>query len=162
MTTKVLVTYATKLGSTAEVAQTIGETLSQQGASVDILLIQDVTEVSGYDVVIIGSAIRMGSWLPEAVNFVKRYKEKLNQVPTSIFSVHILNQEDTPESQKERQAYTAPIHEILNPRSETFFTGKIESDQLSFFERLLFKAVKSPSGDFRDWEAIQGWALDQA
>jgi menaquinone-dependent protoporphyrinogen oxidase len=158
MSQKVLITYATKLGSTTEVARAIGETISKKGIAVDVLPIKDVAELSGYDAVIIGSAIRMGSWLPEAVNFVQQNRDQLNKVSTRIFSVHILNQGDSPESQKERQAYTAPLHKLISPEDEAFFSGKIDPSQLKFVERLLFKAVKSPNGDFRDWEKIQNWA----
>lgn len=161
MPQKILVTYATKLGSTTEVVQQIADTISQTGSSVDVVPIKADIEVSDYDIVIIGSAIRMGKWLPEAVNFVKQHQNKLNQIPTSIFSVHILNQGDNPEDKKERQAYTTAVREILHPESEAFFAGKINATQLGFFERLLFKAVKSPDGDFRDWGTIQNWAMGQ-
>ena len=161
MSQKVLITYATKRGSTTEVAQAIGETISKKGIDVSILPIKDVADVSGYDAVFIGSAIRMGSWLPEAVSFVKQHQDALNKVPTKIFSVHILNQGYQPESQKERTTYTAQVRAIINPEDEAFFAGKIDPSQLKFVERLLFKAVKSPDGDFRDWNKIQQWAIAQ-
>ena len=69
---KYLVTYATKLGSTNEIARVIGETISQKGIMVDVTPIQNVTTISNYAKIIIGSAVRMGSWLPEAMNFVKK------------------------------------------------------------------------------------------
>lgn len=158
MTEKILVTYATKLGATAEVAEAIGETISKKDAHVDVSPIKDATNISAYDRVVLGSAIRMGQWLPEAVQFAKRHQDHLNQIPVSIFTVHILNLGDDAESERERQAYTKPIREILTPSAEAFFAGKIDPAQLNFFERLLFKAVKSPSGDLRDWTAIQSWA----
>ena len=158
MDKKYLVTYATKLGSTTEIARVIGKTISQKGIMVDVTPIQNVTTISNYAKIIIGSAVRMGSWLPEAMNFVKKQQNHLKNIPTAIFTVHILNQGDDPESEKERLAYTIPIREIVAPKTEAFFPGKIDSAELSFLERLLFKAVKSPSGDFRNWEEIQDWA----
>ena len=162
MSQKVLITYATKLGSTTEVAHAIGKTISEKGIAVDILPIEEVAGISSYSIVIIGSAIRMGSWLPEALNFIEEHQDALNKVSTKIFCVHILNQGHEPESQKERATYTAPVRAIINPEDEAFFAGKIDPSQLKFFERLLFKAVKSPDGDFRDWDAIQSWAAAQA
>jgi len=160
MTETALVTYATKLGSTAEIAQSIGNIIVQRGIAVDVLLVREVANISKYDTVIIGSAIRMGSWLPEAVNFVKQHQDVLKEVPTKIFSVHILNQGDELENQKERATYTASVRAFISPEDEVFFAGKIDPLQLKFVERLLFKAVKSPDGDFRDWSAIQSWATD--
>lgn len=162
MQPKILITYATKLGSTTEVARAIGETIAQNGIAVDIIPVKDVTNISGYGTVIIGSAVRMGNWLPEAVNFVKNYRDQLKTVPTKIFSVHVLNQGDKSQNQKERRMYTAPVRAVITPEDEAFFSGKIDPSQLKFVERLLFKVVKSPDGDFRDWQAIQNWALGQA
>ena len=158
MMKNVLIAYATKCGSTVEVAQAIGDAIASQGIEVMICPIYDVADISECDAVILGSAIRMGQWLPDAVNFAKIHQTKLNTLPTAIFTVHILNTESNPESQKERQAYIAPVREILSPKSEGFFVGKIDSKELNFFERLLFKAVKSPDSDLRDWNAIRTWA----
>ncbi len=158
MTQKILVAYATKCGSTAEVAQVIGECLAHNGKSVEAKLIQEVQDVSDYAAFVIGSAIRMAQWLPEAKDFIQKHQIRLNSQPTAIFSVHILNQGDSPEAVKERQAYTAPQKEILNPIAEAFFPGKIDQSQLNFVERGLFKLVKSPEGDFRDWDDILNWA----
>jgi menaquinone-dependent protoporphyrinogen oxidase len=160
MTRKILVAYATKLEATIDVAQTIGETIAQNGFKVDVKHVKHVTDITAYDGVVLGSAIRMGQWLPEAVEFAKRHQDYLDKVPVAIFTVHILNLGDDPESQKERMAYTAPVMKMLTPKAEAFFAGKIDPAQLSFFERLLFKAVKSPAGDFRDWDRIRCWATD--
>jgi len=166
MTKNVLVVYATKLDSTVEVAKSIGETIAQNGFEVDVHLVKDVADVSeaisGYDAVVLGSAIRMGQWLPEAIEFSKHHRASLKKVPVAIFTVHILNQGDDPESLKERLAYTEPVKKILAPKAEAFFTGKIDPAQLNFFERLLFKVVNSPAGDFRDWDRIRSWANEVA
>ena len=158
MHAKVLIAYATKRGSTFEVAQAIGNILSKQGAEVDVNAVQEVRSLDGYCTVIIGSAIRMAAWLPDAVDFVKKYQQSLEETRTAIFTVRILNSDDTPESEKERQAYTKEINDIIAPQSEAFFTGKVEPAELRFVERMLFKAVNSPEGDFRDWDYIRSWA----
>ncbi len=158
MNEKVLIVYATKQGSTTEVAQKIGDTLSEKGIDVDVKTAQEVTSLNGYSTVIIGSAIRMASWLPDAVDFVKKHQQTLKETKTAIFSVHILNSADTPESAKEREAYTKEINELITPQTEAFFTGKVEPAELRFVDRMLFKMVNSPEGDFRDWDAIRSWA----
>ena len=61
---RVLVAYASKAGSTAEVAEAIAESLSAKGQVVDVKKIEHVTDLSGYDAVLVGTCIRMGAWLP--------------------------------------------------------------------------------------------------
>ena len=59
---KVLVAYATKTGCTAGVADKVGETLSGMGHEVDVASVLETPDPSGYDAVIVGSGIRIGSW----------------------------------------------------------------------------------------------------
>ena len=158
MSNKILVAYATKCGSTIEVARAIGDTIARNGATVDVKPIKEITDINEYDAFIVGSAIRMAQWLPEAKDFVKSHQIHLNEKSTAIFSVHILNQGDNPDDRRERQAYTTQLKEFLTPKAEAFFPGKIDQAQLSFFECLIFKMVKSPEGDYRNWDAIREWA----
>lgn len=161
MDPKILITYATKAGSTVEIAAVIGESLSKRGFQVDVKPVSENPSPDGYQTVLMGSAIRMGSWLPEAVDFIRKNQTVLTQVPTSIFTVHMLNAGDDETSRAARQAYTAPVREILPSVNEVFFKGKLELKTLSFFDRLIAKAVETPDnppGDFRDWNQIRDWS----
>jgi menaquinone-dependent protoporphyrinogen oxidase len=160
MSKRVLIAYATKCGSSMEVAEAIGKTISQNDIAVDIKSVKKMADITGYDAVILGSAVRMGQWLPEAVDFIKRHQSRLNQLPMAIFSVHIMNMGDSPESIAARQAYTVPVREMITPSAEAFFPGQIDASKLSFFERMLGRIVSAPEGDFRDWEAINSWAAE--
>lgn len=62
----VLVTTAGRHGSTAEIAAEIADTLTSRGIKVVVADPQDVAEVTGYDAVILGSAIYAGHWLGPA------------------------------------------------------------------------------------------------
>jgi menaquinone-dependent protoporphyrinogen oxidase len=161
MDKKILITYATKAGSTVEVAAVIGENLSKRGFAVDVKPVSENPSLAGYQAVLMGSAIRMGSWLPEAVDFVRKNQSALQQLPTSIFTVHMLNYRDDETSRAARQAYTAPVRELLPDVDEVFFRGKLDYKTLSFFDRMISKAVENPNdppGDFRNWNVIQDWA----
>jgi menaquinone-dependent protoporphyrinogen oxidase len=70
MNNRILIAYGTRCGSTGGVAEAIGQVLSIGGAAVDVRLVKDVNDLSPYQAVMVGSAIRMGKWLPEAVEFV--------------------------------------------------------------------------------------------
>ena len=156
---KILVTYATRAGSTIEVAAHVGEVLSETGAIVEVRPIKDVREVKSYDVVVVGSAIRMGHWLPEAVAFVKANRDTLSHIPTAYFLVSGLLREDTPEMRKIVLAYLDPVRAILEPTSIGLFAGKMDYSKLSWLDRIIAKKVMS-EGDGRNWDAIQWWARE--
>lgn len=159
---KILVTYATRAGSTIEVAQAVAEVLKGAGALVDVKPVKESPDPGNYDAIVVGSAIRMGAWLPEAVDFVKQNRARLSEIPTAFFTVHLLNRDATDQSLAARAAYTAPVRQIVTPDVEIFFAGKMEYARLSFLDRLIAKSVaqstNSGEGDYRDWEAIRAWA----
>jgi menaquinone-dependent protoporphyrinogen oxidase len=158
MSNKILVAYASKSGTTVDVAQTIGKSLSDKGATVDVRPIKAVTNLDGYRAVVIGSGIRMGQWLPEAVEFVKKNRPKLSQLPTAFFTVHMLNTGDDEECRKKREAYTEPVRQIVTPKTEMFFAGRLDFSKLSLPELLLSKAMNAKEQDLRDWNKIRAWA----
>lgn len=162
MNQRILVTYATKVGSTVEVAAAIAETLAGRGYSADVRPVKEKPALDGYTAVVMGSAIRIGSWLPEALAFVRQNQSQLNRLPVALFTVHMLNTGDDETSRAARQAYTAPVRQILPKADEVFFAGKMDYSTLSFIDRVLAQAVEkqtnTPPGDFRDWGEIRNWA----
>ncbi len=160
MSNKILVTYASKAGSTAEVGKAIAQSLTQRGAQVDLLPVGKVATLENYDQIVLGSAIRAAHWLPEALNFLKKNQPVLAQKPTSFFTVCLTLSDDTPENRQVVEGYMAPIRQILEPASLGLFAGKMDPNRLNFVERFIIKALKSPIGDFRNWEAIENWAKE--
>lgn len=162
MSQKILVVYATKAGSTAEIAVEIGKSLAARGYGVDVKPVKEDPSLDGYQAVVIGSAIRIGRWLSEADQFVRKNQARLNQLPAALFTVHLENLGEGDDQQAARRAYTEPIRQLLPEAQEVFFPGKIDFDTLSFFDRTLAKAMAKQVGlevgDFRDWEMIKGWA----
>ena len=94
MNNRILVAYATRAGSTVGIAEAITVSLRKRGFIVHIKPIKENPSVKGYQAVIIGSAIRQGSWLPEAIKFVKMNQEALRRVRVALFTVHMLNRGD--------------------------------------------------------------------
>ncbi|ERB51768.1 hypothetical protein N806_11290 [Rhodococcus sp. P27] len=74
---KMLVTAASRHGSTDEIAGALADALRRSGADVDLLEPEDVHEITDYDTVVIGSAIYTGRWLPPAKEFIARFREAL-------------------------------------------------------------------------------------
>ena len=160
MEQKVLVTYASRAGSTREIAEAVAADLASRGFTVDLLPIKQVGRLDGYSAVVIGSAVRMSSWLPEATKFVQQNAAALNRMPTAFFSVHLMNLGDDEASRKARGVYLDAVRKHVQPRHETLFAGVGDMAKVSFIEGLIGKLVKSPEGDFRDWKAIHAWAAD--
>lgn len=158
MAKKILVVYASKCGSTAEIADSMARTLSGKGFTVDVMPVKKVTSLTGYDAILAGSAIRVGAWLPEAVDFVKNNQPEIDKIPTAIFTVHGLNWENTSASEALRKNYTTIVKQMVTPVEEVFFAGKIDYSKMTFLEKMMSKAVKAQEEDRRDWDAIKGWA----
>jgi len=158
--TKILVTYATRAGSTAEVAALVAEVLHVAGATVDVKYVTAVHELKGYDAVVIGSAIRMGQWLPEAVEFVKANRETLIQIPIAYFLVSGSLREDSPEMRQRVLAYLDPVRKILEPTSIGLFAGKMDYSKINWFDRSIAEAISSSEGGWLDREAVRRWAHD--
>ncbi|MGD0919650.1 MAG: flavodoxin domain-containing protein [Thermodesulfobacteriota bacterium] len=161
MKNRVLIAYASRHGSTGGVAEAIGQVLCETGVSVDVRLVGNVNDLSPYQAVIVGSAIRMRRWLPEAVDFVKKHQETLSRMPTAYFVVCLTMGNDTTENRRKVLAFLDPVRKQaaqIKPIDIGLFAGALDYKKLSFFYRLMFKVTGAPKGDSRNWEAIRTWA----
>lgn len=155
---KVLISYASQCGSTGEVAQAIGQTLCAAGAAVDMRRAKDVTDVSAYRAVIVGSAVYMRRLMPEAVTFVETNHTALSQVPVAYFIVCGTLKENTEENRRQAAAFLDPLRQIVPPVSEALFGGVMDYGKVSLLQQLIVRAMGGGEGDFRDWDAIRAWA----
>ena len=165
MSKKILVAYASKCGSTGEVAEAVAQVLAKSGAVVDVRRVQDVRNIEGYSAVVIGSAARMQKLLPEAVRFAEKHRKALQNVKTAYFSVGIGMKEDTTKSREETAVYLQPLCQVRAPSASLgMFGGKIDVSKLEGLYRLAFSFAKDamPEGDWRNWDAINAWAEDTA
>ena len=164
MNEKILVTYASRAGSTTEIAESISKTLNQSGVKVDLLPMQDVKDLSPYRAVIVGSAIRKSKWLPEAMQFVQSHRAELAKKPFATFTVCITLAISNSDQYRQAVAgWIEPVRAQVRPVSEGLFPGRLDFSKLPVtFDTLLFRAVVAfgiiPKGDRRDWNAIRAWA----
>ncbi len=153
----ILVTYATRCGSTQEVAGQIGGVL-RTSATVTVLPIDAVHDLAPYDAVIIGSAIRGAQPLPEVTEFVDRFEGELREMPTALFVTTLTLMENTPDNRITVRSYIEPLMAQINPMSVGLFAGALRYSQLTFPLRLMMRTVGAQGGDYRDWAAIRAWA----
>lgn len=152
---KVLVSAASKHGSTAEIANSIGSALSKLGLDVVVLPVGEVDGVDGYDAVILGSAVYAGHWLQAAKDLIDTNAADLATRPVWLFSSGPIGDPPKPE---EDPVDVVDVCATTRARDHQVFAGKIERSKLGFAERAIVAALRAPTGDFRDWEAIDRWA----
>jgi len=159
---RALVTYASKAGSTAEVALKIGQLLAQRSLQVDVRPLANVTGLASYQVVVLGSAIRIGRLLPEALTFIQQNRAILQQKAFHVYILCMTLATDNDGNRKKVSAYLEPVPALVKPVSEGLFAGVMDLNKLEVFERLIMLAKKTPIGDFRKWDQIGAWAQNIA
>lgn len=163
MSDKILVTYGTWAGSTGEVAEAIGKTWREQGVTVDVEAARDVADASPYTAVLVGSGIRAGRLHPDVLKLLKAQQAALSEVPVAYFVVCLSMMEDTEEQRREVMGYLEAAREAapqVEPVGTGLFGGVMDYDKLALPIRLMMKTMKSPEGDYRDWEAIRTWVAE--
>ena len=164
---RVLVAFDSQFGSTREVADAIGLELSQKGFLVFVKKIKEVSSLSDYDKVVLGSAIQYDKWMPEAREFAKANKEALGKLSVSCFFTCLVLSKGTAKSRQKAAGYALKIKELVpSVKEESIgqFSGVLDYGKMSFGQRLaakaLFAIIGVKEGDYRDWERIRDWASD--
>ncbi|HEY3310811.1 MAG TPA: flavodoxin domain-containing protein [Anaerolineales bacterium] len=163
-TKRILVTYASRNGSTARVAEAIGICLASNGAKVDVLPMVAVINLNSYRAVVAGSAIHGSNWLPEALVFIRKNQPLLAEMPFAIFTVSItMGMTNAEDLRSEVTSWVQPVRELVKPFSEGHFAGKLDlSKQPANLETLKLRTMVAlgvfPNDDRRDWVAIRNWA----
>jgi menaquinone-dependent protoporphyrinogen oxidase len=153
---KMLVGVTSRHGGTLGIATAIADELHAAGIEVDVQELRADTSVAGYDAVVLGSAVYMGSWMPEARRFVERHREALARLPVWLFSSGPLGA-DGPKPSGDPPRLPE-VMEATHARGHHVFAGRLDQHELGVGERLVAKMVHAPYGDFRDWDAVRAWA----
>ncbi|MFI8872342.1 flavodoxin domain-containing protein [Streptomyces sp. NPDC055243] len=155
MTIKVLVAYATKNWSTAEIARTITEVLRKEGLGSEMRLARDVGDLQAYDAVVLGSPLYEGQWHKDARRFVRYQREALTKRPVWLFSSgpldHSASEGKIPPVPAVRRALIQ-----IHAKEHVTFGGCLSDGAKSWATRAIVKAGKG--GDFRDFKQISAWA----
>ena len=152
---RVLVLAASRHGSTTEIAGAVAVRLRERGHHVDVADLAEVSLPTGYDAVVIGSAVYAGNWLKVARDFVRRNGEALAAERVWLFSSGPL---DDPGSEVLTAAKLDELMSATGALGHHVFAGRLDRSELSRTERLLTKVVHAPDGDFRDWDDVTRWS----
>ena len=185
---KILITYATMSGSTAQVAQAVGEEIARSGLQVEILPIHQVKDLEPYAAVVVGGPMIMG-WHRAALGFLKRHRGAFQHIPLAVFvmamsltetgetnvgGVPVYVDEKLPKPPvkagslnfRERYArlsnYIRPILQAtrpVKPQSIGVFAGRLDYGRLKWWGVLFAMVIiRAPAGERRNWPVIRSWA----
>ena len=150
---RILVTAASKYGGTAGIAEAIGRTLENESLEVDVLPVDEVSDLEGYDSVVLGSGVYAGRWLRSARRFADEHADALSEKPTWLFSSGPIG--DFPAGEP------LDVGELLRTtraRGHHLFGGRLVTSSLGLRERAFARLLHVPAGDFREWAAAAAWA----
>ncbi len=153
-TKSVLVAYASRYGSTQEVAEDITAALRQCGLEVELQPVQEVQTLENYTAVVLGAALYNTRWHPDAHQFLSQHQEALKQRRVAIFTLGPVTTGDAAKQRSRRQLdKELEKYPWLKPVAVEIFVGKYDPSKLGFFEKLF-----STASDHREWDAIHAWA----
>ncbi|MBN2198961.1 MAG: flavodoxin [Candidatus Aminicenantes bacterium] len=164
----ILLGYASRYGSTREVAEAVAVILSDKGLEVDLQPLRKVRSLDGYRAVVLGAPLYIGRWLKDARRFLSRHREALAKLPVALFTLGPLkkDEKDWADVQAQLDKVLAK-HSWLKPVASELFGGKFDPAKLRFPYKLLVTLPASPlhrmpASDVRDWEKIRAWAAGLA
>ena len=155
----VLVTAATKSGSTGEIAQAIGAALTEHGVPTVVRPPDEVRDIGEYDAVVLGSAVYSGHWMPAATGLVERCSHAWPGRPVWLFSSGPIGKPDRSLTRKmgADPVDLAEIRAVTGAREHHTFPGKLDKKDVGPLQRIGL-TLFGMQGDFRDWDAIRTWS----
>jgi menaquinone-dependent protoporphyrinogen oxidase len=153
---KVLVAAASRHGATQEIAEAIGRTLDAEGVHASVTPVAEAGDPTGYDAVILGSAVYMGHWLDAATKFVESRGAALSARPTWLFSSGPIG--DPPRPNESQAVDVDDLVSKTHAKGHKLFAGKLDKGKLGFGERAVMLAFHAAEGDYRNWQEVEAWA----
>jgi menaquinone-dependent protoporphyrinogen oxidase len=153
----ILVGYATRKGSTRDVAAAIADSLTAQGIVTHLRAVRDLADLDAYDGVVLGAALYTGRLHRDARSFLHAHATTLARKPLAVFAMgpRTLAAADVASSRKQLETALAK-EPALRPFATAVFGGVLDPSQHRFpFSRM-------PASDARDWDTIRAWANETA
>jgi menaquinone-dependent protoporphyrinogen IX oxidase len=189
---RALVVYATKHGSTREIADAVATELRAAFRDVDVREAGSAPPPSGYDAVVVGGPMIMG-WHRDAERYVKKHRDQLASVPFALFvtaasltedgmdafqgvtiakDAWLVKQPGNADKLTRKERYALPSHYLgdiskacapARPRTVAFMAGSLDLTTMNVFEKLfVLLIVGATPGDGRHWDFVREWAAEAA
>lgn len=157
---RVLIGYASRFGSTRDIAVRIADRVRMSGSDVDVRPVEEISNVDPYDAVVFGSGVYDGSWTAEATAFVRGHSATLARKPVWLFSVGSFGDQHPIVGglMKREPREISELEQVVHPRDYRVFAGVIDLEHWPAWGRLRFKALGGHAGDNRQWPDIDAWA----
>ena len=133
MSGAVLVAYATKKGSTQEVAEAVAEVLRERGLEVELRAAREVEDVSAYAGVVVGGALYTGRWHRDARRLLRRHRAALATLPVAVFAMGPKTAEpnDLARAREQLDRHLNKVPEV-EPVAVGIFGGVVDPAKLRF------------------------------
>ena len=153
-----LIVYGSFSGSTGEIADSIGRCLKTRSCDAEIIPAQGkAMDLSGYDLIIIGSAIR-GDNIHESVKaFIDSNRSALNQKKIAVFAACITITSSKERKREHARTYPDKVACGLRPIRTAVFAGNAPSSGW-LVDKIGKMILGITPGDYRDWNRIKEWA----
>jgi len=164
MLSSVLVAFATRSGTTAEVAEAIAAAMQEAGVRAEMLAVSQVNSLAGREAVILGAPLYVGRFPKDFRHFLRLHRDALSTMHPWFFVLGPTRNEpkdfDAARTQAQRQLAQYPQ---LHPADLHVFGGRWSTSSLPFPFSLIRRLPgnpmsKMPAQDIRDWTAIRDWA----
>jgi menaquinone-dependent protoporphyrinogen oxidase len=175
---KALIVYGTRYGAAASTSEEIAEVLGQGGLEVKVANAKEekVKDISGYNLVIVGSGILINKWTSEPEEFLKKHQKELATKKLALFVCCGSASTNKPEDlAKAKQKYLKEkaIKYSLQPVALGLFGGVYNYNKEPWWAKkaleadrprveATYKAIEPGIYDTRDWNAIRKWAKELA
>jgi menaquinone-dependent protoporphyrinogen oxidase len=158
---KVLIAYATKYGSTVEVAEAIAKTFAEAGVAADLRDVGSVHDLGDYAAVVFGAPLYNSRMLRAGRRFLAKNRRALADMPVAVFALGPLGAEEKDTAVPQRQFDRALARQSeMSPLSTALFAGVIDQSKLRFPDKYAPPLKRFfPLTDARDWHAIEVWAV---
>ena len=161
---RILIGYASRFGSTRDIANRIAVAVRTDGSDVDVCSVDEISDFERYDAVVFGSGVYDGSWTAEANELMRRHADVLARKRLWLFSVGSFGDRHPIVGKliKKEPKDIGDLERTLHPRDYRVFAGVIDLDHWPAWGRILFKALGGLAGDNRRWPDIDAWAEEIA
>jgi menaquinone-dependent protoporphyrinogen IX oxidase len=177
---KALIAYGTRYGATTGTSEEIAKTLREEGFDTRTvnLKAEQIRDISGYDLIIVGSGMGNCRWAGEAEDFLKNFRKEFEGKKLALFVSTMItffeSEGKTDDVAKTRKvALGDKVAKYgLKPIATGLFGGVIDYNRMGFIarkgmeffkpqlEKGGFKKVAQDVYDLRDWDEIRNWAKE--